>query len=98
MAMNLFLLLAIVVLSLAPLAGYQGGWAHFELDNINSSIMVQLGLAPWSHSIDVGYNKVMRLWAANLCSDPMLLLSGLLRCSFSCSCSCRHVCVMSVWR
>ncbi|CAK0732092.1 hypothetical protein CVIRNUC_000084 [Coccomyxa viridis] len=57
MAINLFLLLAIVVLSLAPLAGYQGGWAHFELDNINSSIMVQLGLAPWSHSIDVGYNK-----------------------------------------
>ena len=58
MVVNLFLLLAIVVLSLAPLAGYQGGWAHFQLDNINSSIMVQLGLAPWSHSIDVGYNKV----------------------------------------
>ena len=58
MATNLFLLLAIVALSLAPLAGYQGGWAHFELDNINSSIMEQLGLAPWDHSINVGYSKV----------------------------------------
>ena len=61
MAMNLCLLLAILALSLTPLAGYQGGWAHFELDNINSSIMVQLGLAPWNHSIDVGYNRVSRV-------------------------------------
>ena len=59
MAITLCLLLAIVTLSLAPLAGYQGGWAHFQSDNITSSIMVQLGLTPWSHYIDVGYNKVI---------------------------------------
>ena len=52
------LLGATVVLSIVPLAGSQGGWAQFAMDNINTDLMVQLGLAPWNHYIDVGYNKV----------------------------------------
>ena len=58
MTTMLVLLLGITVLSFVPLAGTQGGWAHFQQSNINTDIMQQLGLAPWNHFIDVGYIKV----------------------------------------
>lgn len=58
MAIVPFLLMTVMALSLAPLAGYQGGWAGFRMNNINSDIMVQLELAPWNHYINIGYNKV----------------------------------------
>ena len=61
MATTLVLLLSIVLLSFAPLAGTRGGWARFRMDNITSDVMVQLGLAPWNHYIDIGYNKVKAL-------------------------------------
>ena len=58
MAVLLVVLLAVVVLSVVPLAGSKGGWAQFAMDNINTDVMVQLGLAPWNHYIDVGYVRV----------------------------------------
>ena len=58
MTLVLVILLAIVVLSFAPLAGSSGGWAQFAMDNITTDVMVQLGLAPWDHYVDVGYIKV----------------------------------------
>lgn len=58
MAVLLVILLAVVVLSVVPLVGSKGGWAQFAMDNINTDLMVQLGLAPWNHYIDVGYVKV----------------------------------------
>ena len=61
------ILLAVVVLSFVPLAGSKGGWAQFAMDNINTDLMVQLGLAPWNHYIDVGYNKVKLLTAVLPC-------------------------------
>ena len=54
----LVILLAASVLSLVPLAGSRGGWAHFAMSNINSDFMTQLGLAPWNHYISIGYIKV----------------------------------------
>ncbi|CAL5223503.1 g6029 [Coccomyxa viridis] len=67
MTLVLVILLAIVVLSFVPLAGSSGGWAQFAMNNITTDVMVQLGLAPWDHYVDVGYIKytnAMRAYSA----------------------------------
>ena len=58
MSIVLVILLAIVVLSFVPLAGRRGGWAQYAMNNITTDLMVQLGLAPWDHYVDVGYIQV----------------------------------------
>ena len=58
MGIVLVILLAVLVLSLVPLVGSSGGWAQYRMNNITTDLMVQLGLAPWDHYVDVGYIKV----------------------------------------
>lgn len=52
------LLLVIICVSAAPLAGDRGGWFYFYKEDLDTLYLRNLNLVPWNHFIQVGYSWV----------------------------------------
>ncbi|KAK9902763.1 hypothetical protein WJX75_005297 [Coccomyxa subellipsoidea] len=50
------LLLVIICVSAAPLAGDRGGWFYFYKEDLDTLYLRNLNLVPWDHFIQVGYS------------------------------------------
>ena len=55
------LLLVIICVSAAPLAGDKGGWFYYYKEDLDTTYLRNLNLTPWDHFIHVGYSWVRYL-------------------------------------
>ncbi len=52
------LLVVLICLSAAPLAGEREGWFYFYGEDMDTNYLRNLNLVPWDHFIEVGYYQV----------------------------------------